>query len=168
MLLLGCPWEQCPNIKKQILSTSKETKWWMELPEGFACPIPPQWSQFVGRRRVIPSHLANRFGSWFGTNKKLLRGVSGPAYNIVFCLCVSCRFSRFSMIQRNPVNVNQFEGDSKLQLTRYCWSGLSLFSNVTSFPIKLCSSTKSSGSSFVKQRTKKVMHFFKWTLPWVL
>ena len=39
MLLLGCPWGQCP-IKKQILSMSKETKWWMELPEGFACPIP--------------------------------------------------------------------------------------------------------------------------------
>ena len=106
MLLLGCPWGQCP-IKKQILSMSKETKWWMELPEGFACPIPPSMGPiFVGRRQVIPSHLVNRFGSWFGTNNKLSRGVIGPisttndylntAYNDVVCLCGSCRNNALS------------------------------------------------------------------------
>jgi len=43
---------------------SKEAKWWMELPEGFASPIPPSMGPiFEGRRWAIPSHLANRFGS---------------------------------------------------------------------------------------------------------
>ena len=108
MLLLGCPWGQCQSRnEKQILSMSKETKWWMELPEGFACPIPPSMGPIlVGRRRVIPNHLANRFGSWFGTNRKLLCGVIGPisttndylntAYNDVVCLCGSCRNNALS------------------------------------------------------------------------
>lgn len=38
------------------------------------------------------------------------------------------------------------------KLTKYCWSGLSLFSSVTNFPIRLCSSAKSSGSSFSNRK----------------
>ena len=57
----------------------KKTKWGMELPEGFACPIPPSMGQFfAGRGRVISGLLANWFGSRFGTNTKLLRVVIGP------------------------------------------------------------------------------------------
>ena len=41
------------------------------------------------------------------------------------------------------------------KLTRYCWSGLSPFSSVTNFPIRLCSSAKSSGSSFIKEKKKQ-------------
>ena len=57
----------------------KKTKWRMEFPGGFACPIPPSMGQFfAGRGRVISGHLANWFGNRFGTNTKLLRGVIGP------------------------------------------------------------------------------------------
>ena len=45
------------------------------------------------------------------------------------------------------------------KLTRYCWSGLSPFSSVTNFPIRLCSSAKSSGSSFINKRKKNRMKF---------
>ena len=74
-VIIGLPVRAMPNQEMRSKFFSKETKWWMELPEGFACPIPPSMGPiFVGRRWDIP----NRFGSWFGTNKKLLRGVNGP------------------------------------------------------------------------------------------
>ena len=57
----------------------KKTKWLTELPEGFACPIPASMGPiFAGRGRVISGLLADRFGSRFGTNTNLLRGVIGP------------------------------------------------------------------------------------------
>ena len=55
----------------------KKTKWRTEFPEGFACPIPLQWADFAGSGQVILGRLANRFGSRFEKNKKLLCGVSG-------------------------------------------------------------------------------------------
>ena len=120
MLLLGCPWGQCP-IKKQILSMSKETNinggW--NSQKALHVPFPPSMKPiFVGRRRVIPSHVANKFGSWFGTNKKLLRGVNGPisttndylntAYNDVVCLCGSCRNNALSRTHRKRFDLLQF------------------------------------------------------------
>ena len=40
------------------------TKWRMELPEGFACPILPTMGPiFEGRGLVISVRLAKRFGS---------------------------------------------------------------------------------------------------------
>ena len=61
----------------------RKKKWRTELPEGFACPItplPPASMEPIsaGRGRVISGRLANRFGSRFNTNTKLLRGVIGP------------------------------------------------------------------------------------------
>ena len=120
MLLLGCPWGQCP-IKKQILSMSKETNinggW--NSQKALHVPFPPLMKPiFVGRRRVIPSHVANKFGSWFGTNEKLLRGVNGPisttndylntAYNDVVCLCGSCRNNALSRTHRKRFDLLQF------------------------------------------------------------
>ena len=62
-----------------LLLCQKKTKWWTELPEGFACPTPPSVAPIsAGRGRVISGRLANRFGSRFGTNTKLLRRVIGP------------------------------------------------------------------------------------------
>ena len=61
----------------------RKTKWRTELPEGFAyptTPLPPASMGPIsaGRGRVISGRLANRFGSRFNTNTKLLRGVIGP------------------------------------------------------------------------------------------
>ena len=53
----------------------KRTKWWVELQENFACPTLASWGWFL---RGGEGHLANRLGSWFGMNTKLLRGVIGP------------------------------------------------------------------------------------------
>ena len=66
--------------EKHILSLSKKkTKWRTDIREGFACPIPHSKGPiFAKRGRVISGRLANRFGSRFGTNTKLLRGVIGP------------------------------------------------------------------------------------------
>ena len=76
-LLLSCPWGQ-RSIKNDLERT--------ELPEGFAYPTspppPPLPASMVPisarRGRVISGRLANRFGSRFNTNTKLLRGVIGP------------------------------------------------------------------------------------------
>ena len=39
------------GVLKKVLTRlcSKKTKWWTELPEGFACPIPVQWVRFLRR-----------------------------------------------------------------------------------------------------------------------
>ena len=52
----------------------KKTKWRTEFSEGFACPIPLQWVDFAESGRVILGCLANRFGSRFEKNKKLVLG----------------------------------------------------------------------------------------------
>ena len=66
--------------EKQILSMSKKkTKWRTELPEDFACPIPPSMGPiFEGRGQVISGHLANRIGSRLRMNTKLIFRVIGP------------------------------------------------------------------------------------------
>ena len=90
---------------------SKKTKWRTELPEGFACLIPPSMGPiFAGRGRVISGRRANTFGSRFGTNTKLLRGVFGPTsipndylntvFDDVVSLCGSCRNNA---LQRSPI-----------------------------------------------------------------
>ena len=95
--LLGCPWGQHP-IKNYLPSTSKKTKWWMELPEGFACLIPLSMGPIFGKGRIILGCLANRLWSPFGRNTKLLCGVkTSPdrstdlctlreAYHLLFCV----------------------------------------------------------------------------------
>ena len=60
-------------------SRRKKTKWWTAQPEGLACPTPPSIGPiFAERGRVISGRLVNRFGSRFGTNTELLRGVVHP------------------------------------------------------------------------------------------
>ena len=48
---IGRPVRATPNHKMEAAShlCSKKTKWRTELPEGFACPIPYQWGQFLQR-----------------------------------------------------------------------------------------------------------------------
>ena len=77
-------------------------KWQTEIPEGFACPIPPiNGAEFVGRERVISGNPAKRFGSGFGSSTKLLHEVINPisvlnnylnrVFDDVVSLCGSCR-----------------------------------------------------------------------------
>ena len=69
--LLGSLWRPILELKK--------TKWRTAHPEGVACPTPTSVGPIsAGRGRVISGRLANRFGSRFRTNKKLLPGVIGP------------------------------------------------------------------------------------------
>ena len=57
----------------------KTTKWRTAHPEGVTCPTPTSMGPIsAGRGRVISGRLANKFGSRFGTNTKLLPGVIGP------------------------------------------------------------------------------------------
>ena len=67
VLFLGCLCGQCPIIKwRPPWLCSTEKKWWTELPEGFAYPIPPSMGPiFAARGQVILGYLANRFGSRF-------------------------------------------------------------------------------------------------------
>ena len=83
--LLGCPWGKHPTKKWEatfflhVPVCPKKTKWQTKFPEGFASPIPPSMGpHFTGRGWVISGRLANRFGSRFWTNTKLLLGVIGP------------------------------------------------------------------------------------------
>ena len=47
--------------------------------KAFLDLLPPSVGPIsAGRGRIISGHLAYRFGSPFGTNTKLLRGVIGP------------------------------------------------------------------------------------------
>ena len=57
----------------------KRTIWWMELQENFACPTLASWGWFLCGGE---GHLANRLGSWFGMNTKLLHGVIGPIFTL--------------------------------------------------------------------------------------
>ena len=76
-LLLGCLWGQHPIKKCEANSFCQ--KWQTEIPEGFACPIPPiNGADFVGREWVISGHPVNRFGSGFGSNTKVLHEVIDP------------------------------------------------------------------------------------------
>ena len=75
-IFIGLP--VAPNFGMGFLYL-KKTKWRTAHPEGVACPTPTSMGPIsVGRGRVISGRLANRFGSRFGTNKKLLPGVIGP------------------------------------------------------------------------------------------
>ena len=98
----------------------KKTKWWTTQPEGLACSTPPSIGPiFAARGRVISGSLANRFGSRFGTNTELLRGVVHPICtpndyrNTVFDDVISLSESyRNSALPRSPR-----ESFSLLQLT---------------------------------------------------
>lgn len=51
----------------------------MELPEGFACPIPTSMRPiFAGMGQLISGFQTHRLGSQFGTHTKLFHGVIGP------------------------------------------------------------------------------------------
>ena len=67
-----------PNQEFPSISVEKKTKWQAELPKGFVCPIPPSMGLILaGRGQFISGRLANRLGSPFGMNTKLLHGVIG-------------------------------------------------------------------------------------------
>ena len=62
--------------ESRLCQKKKKTKWWTELPEVFASPIPASmWLIFAGRGRVISGLVANRFGSQFRMSTNLLCGV---------------------------------------------------------------------------------------------
>ena len=75
-IFIGLP--VAPNFGMGFLYL-KKTKWRTAHPEGVACPTPTSMGPISVRRgRVISGRLANRFGSRFGSNTKLLPGVIGP------------------------------------------------------------------------------------------
>ena len=64
-VIIGLPMRAMPSqeIRSKFFYIKRD-KMVDGTPEGFASPIPPSMEPiFVGRRQVIPSHLANRFGS---------------------------------------------------------------------------------------------------------
>ena len=74
--MIGLPVRAMPNQKMEATSSlcSKKTKWWMELPEGFAYPIPPSVGPiFAGRGQLISGFLVNRFGSRFERTQNYCR-----------------------------------------------------------------------------------------------
>ena len=82
VLFLGCLWGQCPikNWRPPWLC-SKKKKWWTELPEGFAYPIPPSLGPiFAARGQVILGYLANRFGSRFEQTQNYCRKLLAYIY----------------------------------------------------------------------------------------
>ena len=94
----------------------KKTKWRTAQPEGVGCPTLSSKGRFL---RAISGRLANRFGSRFWKNPKLLRGVLGPIstpndyLNTVFndidviTLCESCRNNAHGP-HRKSLNLLQF------------------------------------------------------------
>ena len=74
-LFIGLPLRATPNheMRSSILSMSKKDK----MTNGSSrrhCLCCPIRISMRGRGRVVSGRLANRFGSRFGTNTKLLRG----------------------------------------------------------------------------------------------
>ena len=99
-VIIGLPVRATPSQKK--------TKWRTEFSEGFAC-LPSVKPIFAGRGRVFLSRLANRFGSRFGANTKLLRGLFSPIFTLNDCLntvvddVVSlCGSWEHNVLQRSP------------------------------------------------------------------
>ena len=87
-------------MRSKFFLCQKKTKWRTELPEGFASPIPHfNGAYFCAEGTyVISGHLANRFGSRFGMNTKLVCRVIGPIsmpndYLSTVIKCVSLRGS---------------------------------------------------------------------------
>ena len=74
----------------------KNTNWWRELPAAFTYPFmaPFNGANFASKGRVISCRLANRVGSRFETNRKLLPEIIGPistSSDEVVSLRGSCR-----------------------------------------------------------------------------
>ena len=112
-IFIGLP--MAPNYGMSFIRR-KKTKWRTAQPEGVGVPLPLQRSRFL---RAISGRLANRFGSRFWKNPKLLRGVIGPIstpndyLNTVFndidviSLCESCRNNAHGP-DRKSLNLLQF------------------------------------------------------------
>ena len=74
----------------------KNTNWWRELPAAFTYPFmaPFNGANFASKGRVTSCRLANRVGSRFETNRKLLPEIIGPistSSDEVVSLRGSCR-----------------------------------------------------------------------------
>ena len=81
-VIIGLLMRATPNLEiPSFRLCQKKTKWRTEFPEGFAS-LPSNEADFCRSGRVILSRLANRFGSRFGTNTKLLRGVFSPIFTL--------------------------------------------------------------------------------------
>ena len=110
---LGCPWRP---IMEWALSVEKRQNGGRLSQKALGVPLPLQRSRFL---RAISGRLANRFGSRFWKNPKLLRGVTGPIstpndyLNTVFndidviTLCESCRNNAHGP-HRKSLNLLQF------------------------------------------------------------
>ena len=116
----ACEWNAQSRNESHLCQ--KRTKWWMELQENFACPTLASWGWFL---RGGEGHLANRIGSWFGMNTKLLRGVIGPIFslndylNTVFDNVVGPRGSCKIILPREKFDLKIFRSHSKPKDT-YC------------------------------------------------
>ena len=112
---MGCPRGQRPikKMRSNILSEvcQKRQNGGRNSQKALRVPFPFQWGRFLkGRGRVISGRRANTFGSRFGTNTKLLRGVFGPistpndylstVFDDVVSLCGSCRNNA---LPRSPI-----------------------------------------------------------------
>ena len=110
---LGCLWRP---IMEWALSVEKRQNGGRLSQKALGVPLPLQRSRFL---RAISGRLANRFGSRFWKNPKLLRGVIGPIstpndyLNTVFndidviSLCESCRNNSHGP-HRKSLNLLQF------------------------------------------------------------
>ena len=121
--------------KNEFCLCQKKTKWWRVLPEGFANTIPAWMGPiFVRRGRVISGLLADRFGSWFGMNTKLLHGVMGPIstpngyLNTVFDDAVSLHGSCKTMpSHRSTGKVSNCYPSTECTCFTFDWSGWVIF-----------------------------------------
>ena len=82
-LLFCCPWGQSPNKKWEahsfLVKKKKRQNGGRTSQKALRVPFPPSKRPiFAGRGRIISGRLAKRFGSRFGTNTKLWRGVISP------------------------------------------------------------------------------------------
>ena len=79
-LFIGLPVRAtCNSEMRSKFFLCQKKKWRTELPEDFACPIPPSVGPiFAGRGQVISGHLANRIESRLGMNTTLFFRVIGP------------------------------------------------------------------------------------------
>ena len=79
-VIIGQPLRATPNEELPSIYVEKIQNGGCNSQKSFRVPFLLQWTDFWREGRVISCCLANRFGSPFGTNTKLLRGVIGSIF----------------------------------------------------------------------------------------
>lgn len=108
-----------------IISSAKGDVKEGELPEHFACPIPPSMrSILTGRGQVSLGRLANRFGSCIGTNTKPLhRVISPPSTPNHYSICPSVSLA--DTLEREPEHISRTDRISARQQKSAAANGVS-------------------------------------------